>query len=81
MPLKGKATFGHSAISPPNQKLPIPKGGQTMNALDIVLIAAIAVAVGLAVWRLARNRRQGKSACGCDCGSCSCGCGKKRGRL
>ena len=52
-----------------------------MNALDIVLIAAIAAAVGLAVWRLARNRRQGKSACGCDCGSCSCGCGKKRGRL
>ena len=49
-----------------------------MNALDIVLIAAIAAAVGLAVWRLARNQRQGKSACGCDCGSCSCGCGKKR---
>ena len=48
-----------------------------MNTLDIVLIFAIAAVVGLAVWRLVRNKRQGKSACGCDCGSCSCGCGKK----
>ncbi len=49
-----------------------------MNTLDIILILAIAAVVGLAVWRLARNRRQGKSACGCDCGSCSCGCGGKK---
>jgi len=48
-----------------------------MNALDIILIVAIAAVAGLAVWRIVRNRRQGKSACGCDCGNCSCGCGKK----
>ena len=48
-----------------------------MNALDIVLIAAIAGILGFAVWRVARNRRQGKTACGCDCGSCTCECGKK----
>ena len=49
-----------------------------MNTLDIILILAIAAVVGLAVWRLARNRRQGKSACGCDCGHCTCGCGGKK---
>ena len=50
-----------------------------MNALDVVLIAAIAAVAGFAVWRIVRNRRQGKSACGCDCGHCSCGCGKRIG--
>ena len=49
-----------------------------MNALDILLLAAVAAAVGIAVWRLMRNRRQGKSACGCDCGHCARGCGKKK---
>ena len=48
-----------------------------MNTLDIIRIVAIAAVVGLAIRRLARNRRQGKSACGCDCGHCGCGCGKK----
>ncbi|MBQ8109476.1 MAG: FeoB-associated Cys-rich membrane protein [Clostridia bacterium] len=46
-----------------------------MNIWDIVLVAALAAAVGLAVRKLARNRRSGKTACGCDCGSCTCGCG------
>ena len=48
-----------------------------MNTLDIILIVVIAAVAGLAVWRIMRNRRQGKSPCGCDCGHCSCGCGKK----
>ena len=48
-----------------------------MNALDIMLILAIAGVAGFAVWRIVRNRRQGKSACGCDCAHCSCGCGGK----
>lgn len=48
-----------------------------MNALDIILIVAIAAVAGFAVWRIVRNKRQGKSACGCDCGHCGCGCGKK----
>ena len=48
-----------------------------MNALDIILIVGIAAVAALAVWRIVRNRRQGKSSCGCDCGHCSCGCGKK----
>ena len=49
-----------------------------MNLLDVLLIAIVALIVGLAVWRLVRNRRQGKSACGCDCASCGCGCEKGR---
>ena len=48
-----------------------------MSILDIVLLLAVAAVVGLAVWRVVRNRKRGKSACGCDCGSCSCGCGKR----
>ena len=48
-----------------------------MKPIDIVLIVVIAAVIGLAVWRVVRNKRKGKSACGCDCGSCNCGCGKK----
>ena len=49
-----------------------------MKLWDILLIALVAGAVALAVRRLIRNRRQGKSACGCDCGSCACGCGQRK---
>ena len=48
-----------------------------MNIIDIILVVILAGAVALAVWRIARNKKQGKSSCGCDCGSCNCGCGKK----
>ena len=48
-----------------------------MNIIDIVLIVVLVGAVALAVWRMVRNKKQGKSSCGCDCGSCNCGCGKK----
>ena len=49
-----------------------------MSILDIVLTVAVAGVVAVAVWRLIRNREQGKSACGCDCASCGCGCGKAK---
>lgn len=47
-----------------------------MNAIDIVLVAAIALATVLAAARLIRNRRKGKCACGCE--NCACGCDKKK---
>ena len=47
-----------------------------MNTTDIILIAGIALVVGLAVAKLVRNRKKGKCACGCDV--CTCGCGKKK---
>ena len=48
-----------------------------MKAIDILLLVAVGVVIGFAVWRVIRTKRKGKSACGCDCGSCQCGCGKK----
>ena len=52
------------------------KGEAMMNTTDIILIAGIALVVGLAVAKLVRNRKKGKCACGCDV--CTCGCGKKK---
>lgn len=52
--------------------------GDRMKILDVVLVLVIAAAVGLAVWRVVKNRRQGKSACGCDCSSCACGCDRRK---
>ena len=49
-----------------------------MKPLDIVLIVAIVATVGLAVWRIVRNKRQGKSSCGCDCGHCAASCGRRQ---
>ena len=49
-----------------------------MNAVDIILIAAIVVVAGLAVYRLVSNKRKGKCSCGCDCGCCGQSCGKKK---
>ena len=37
-----------------------------MNVVDIVLIAVIGLVVSLAVWRIIRNKKQGKCTCGCD---------------
>ncbi len=48
-----------------------------MSIVDVLLLLAVAALAGLAVRRLVKNKRQGKSACGCDCGSCTCGCGKR----
>ena len=46
-----------------------------MNVIDIVLIAVIGLVVGLAAWRIIRNKKQGKGSCGCE--HCPCGCDKK----
>ena len=35
------------------------------------------VAVALAVWKLVRDKKRGKSACGCDCAHCGMKCGKR----
>ena len=48
-----------------------------MNTFDILIVILIAAAVALAVWRVIRNKKQGKSSCGCDCGHCAMKCGKR----
>ncbi len=47
-----------------------------MNLWDILLAAAIAAAVGLAVWRIAANRKKG--GCGCGCEGCTRACGRRK---
>ncbi len=47
-----------------------------MNVIDIVLIAAIGLVVGLAARRIVRNKKQGKCSCGCE--HCTCGCDKNK---
>lgn len=40
-----------------------------------LLVGAAVLAVVLAVlWKMVRDKKQGKSSCGCGCGGCS-GCG------
>ena len=44
-----------------------------MNHWDIIIIIALAIVVTLAVIKIIRNKKAGKSSCGCDCSSCA-GC-------
>lgn len=37
----------------------------------IIICAALAAIVVAIVYRLIRNKRQGKSSCGCGCSSCA----------
>lgn len=46
-----------------------------MSGLDILLLAVILLAVALAVRKVRKDRKQGKT-CGCDCANCSRNCGK-----
>lgn len=47
---------------------------------SIAVGATVLAIIALAVVKLVKDRRAGKSSCGCDCGSCACGChAKKRG--
>lgn len=48
-----------------------------MNTLDILIIALVAVAVALAVGKVVRDKKRGKSACGCDCAHCAGKCDRK----
>ena len=47
------------------------------NLINIVLIAVIALIVGLLICGMIRDRKAGKRSCGCSCASCgACGaCG------
>ncbi len=47
-----------------------------MNALDIILIAAVAGVAALAVAKLVRNKKQGRGTCGCGCANCPTKCNK-----
>ena len=44
------------------------------NLINIVLIAAIVLIVGLLILVMVRDKRAGKSACGCSCASCGGNC-------
>ena len=47
-----------------------------MNIWDIVLLAAIAAAVGLALRKVIANRRRG--GCGCGCDGCTQRCAARK---
>ena len=49
-----------------------------MNIWDIALIAVLAAAVGFAVRRVLRTRKNGGCGCGCGCEGCTKGCGMRR---
>lgn len=38
---------------------------------DFIVIAILAVIVGLVIRKMIKDKRAGKSSCGCDCGCCS----------
>ena len=40
------------------------------NAGTIAVSLLLAGLVGLIIFRLRKDRKQGKSSCGCQCGSC-----------
>ena len=54
-----------------------------MNAVDILLLALIGLAVGLALRKLRRDRKTGKGCLGCggSCDSCGMDCGKRRNQI
>ena len=44
------------------------------NLINILLIAAVVLIVGLLIFVMVRDKKAGKSSCGCSCASCaSCG--------
>ncbi|MBQ7415816.1 MAG: FeoB-associated Cys-rich membrane protein [Oscillospiraceae bacterium] len=57
-----------------------------MNVVDYVIIAVIAVILGLAIFYIRKAKKSGKKCIGCpdsgacsgNCGGCSCGCGEKK---
>ena len=48
-----------------------------MNAVDIIILAVVGVALIAAVV-LSVKRRKKKGGCGCDCGCCSSDCPAKK---
>jgi hypothetical protein len=55
-----------------------------MNPIDYVIIAVVAVILGLVIWYIWRAKKKGAKCIGCpaggncsgQCSGCSCGCGK-----
>ena len=45
--------------------------------MDAVLIVLLIAVVALAILRVIRNKKQGKSSCGCDCAHCAMKCEKR----
>ena len=41
------------------------------NYATLIVAAVLAVAVGIAVWRVIRARRRGGRTCSCGCASCA----------
>lgn len=57
-----------------------------MTFADYIVIAIVAVIVGLAAWYIYKEKKSGKKCIGCpdgtcsscsSCAGCSCGCGSK----
>ena len=56
-----------------------------MGLVDIVIVAVLALILGLAAWYVYKSKKSGRKCIGCPdsgscsghCGSCSCDCGKK----
>lgn len=48
-----------------------------MNTVDFILIAGLVLVIVLAMKKVLRDRKNGRSCCGSgsDCSSCGCGCG------
>ena len=49
------------------------------NLGTIITAAVLVVIVALVIWKMVKDKKQGKSSCGCNCGSCpsACACHKK----
>lgn len=46
-----------------------------MNTIDYVLIALVAVVLGLVIWYIRRAKKKGAKCIGCPaCGNCAGGC-------
>ncbi len=43
----------------------------TGNIATIAVLLVVAAVVALAIIKMARDRKQGKSSCGCDCAECA----------
>lgn len=48
--------------------------------IDVIIIAVIAVIVGLAAWYVYKSKKSGRKCIGCPeggCSKCTCGCGEQ----
>ncbi|MGI6020915.1 MAG: FeoB-associated Cys-rich membrane protein [Lachnospiraceae bacterium] len=39
-----------------------------------IVVALLVIASAAVIYKLIRDKKEGKSACGCDCGHCSMDC-------